>query len=568
MSRSWPTSDNRIPRASESQTDSRRNTKWWRRVSFLPLAVALVVGASLQAWGLSGKRSLLHDEVISYLVSTGHRGEFDQTIRNELPPYGTWVPAREWRKFIRPDEPLCFGRIGQDLAETDVHPPLYFWLLHVWNFVVGVHIWAGPLLNILISLLSAIALFGLARLVLQSVFLSGFVSLIWIASPNILATSLVTRQYSLLGFVAILFVWSVLRCCQTDRPLNWKSLFGIGFCTAAGLLTHYHFPILIAGCGVIAIARLGRGHMRRLAKLSVAVLLGLVFFVVLHPRFAQSIETMQQRTAKIRQTQRDFTGRADLVVERYAAFLLDRKSLPRGWAPHSDHIMLAVTAGFLGFGWFGARRRRDLNPDERWLASNRRSVLFLLVWTGAINVGLFLAGFSPPHAMNYYHPAIVWPWFAFLPVIACYRCTRRSTGLLLTTTIIVLTAGVLHTRSARKREPPTASILAIRNLAEPIIVDTVLAGSVLRTVWLLRDDVQVLAAHPHFFLHNPERWVDRLRPGSVYVWIARRANADLLETRKRIAYLLMHRFGLHPWKRLFWNLGTAHEVVPREALRR
>ena len=44
--------------------------------------------------------------------------------------------------------------IGDDLARYDNHPPLYFWLLHVWIALFGLNLHSGVLLNIGIALVT------------------------------------------------------------------------------------------------------------------------------------------------------------------------------------------------------------------------------------------------------------------------------------------------------------------------------------------------------------------------------------------------------------------------------
>jgi uncharacterized membrane protein len=95
------------------------------------------------------------------------------------PHFGEWTPASHWKKLLLIDEKFCFQKISRDLARHDIHPPLYFWALHTWCIVVGVHHWAGLSLNLLIFIFTAVVLFQLARSTLSNDLSAAAVVLLW-----------------------------------------------------------------------------------------------------------------------------------------------------------------------------------------------------------------------------------------------------------------------------------------------------------------------------------------------------------------------------------------------------
>ena len=97
------------------------------------------------------KRSLTGEESISYLAAACHQGDYARLAVTAQPPVGRWVAAAEWKVLLRPDRALCLGELARDLAREDIHPPLYFWLLHAWALLFGVGLWTGPSLNIAIA---------------------------------------------------------------------------------------------------------------------------------------------------------------------------------------------------------------------------------------------------------------------------------------------------------------------------------------------------------------------------------------------------------------------------------
>lgn len=80
------------------------------------------------------------DEIITYLCATGNSGAFENVIKHRY-PYGELVGASEYKSFFEIKEPFCFRRIASDLCTNDLHPPLYFWLLHLFVLNLGVHIY-------------------------------------------------------------------------------------------------------------------------------------------------------------------------------------------------------------------------------------------------------------------------------------------------------------------------------------------------------------------------------------------------------------------------------------------
>ena len=131
-------------------------------------------------------------------------------------------------------------RITHD-AGHDIHPPLYYWLLHFWvrafgNSEVGLRslsALSGILLVALIYLLGE-HLFG------QSVGLAAaFTAAL---SPFQVYYSQEARMYILLALLGATLVYTLLRYLGSEK-LIW--LIGFILSAVAGLYTHYSFPIVL-----------------------------------------------------------------------------------------------------------------------------------------------------------------------------------------------------------------------------------------------------------------------------------------------------------------------------------
>src|SRR5688572_7386466 len=118
------------------------------------LALGFVIAAALgeRIPQLRAKRIISFDESISYLVATCNEGAYAE-VEEPGGPYGRWVTAGEWRRFLQVEEVGCLATIRQDLVQTDIHPPFYFWLLHGMVVLRGVSPTTGLELNLIFQVI-------------------------------------------------------------------------------------------------------------------------------------------------------------------------------------------------------------------------------------------------------------------------------------------------------------------------------------------------------------------------------------------------------------------------------
>lgn len=225
----------------------------------LLLGTVMVCGLCLLR--ISVLNTLSHDDGISYLAATGHQGRYATSI-----PAQRWVPARAWKAYWTPDEFGCFGRIGSDLGQYDIHPPLYFWLLHIWTYVFGVTLASGPALNAIIVILTIGAIFKVCLLLGISRLSAAVAAIAWGLSGSTLEAALPVRPYALLGLVVVVFIGAMLsfRVQAFDCALVWVSLSAL-----AGFLTHYHFSLVLGFTTVAIVASFLRSPQLRLADYGV-----------------------------------------------------------------------------------------------------------------------------------------------------------------------------------------------------------------------------------------------------------------------------------------------------------
>jgi hypothetical protein len=155
-----------------------------------------------------------------------------------LDPWGD-----EWFTVVTAPEPL--GQVVSAVAEN-IHPPLYFALLHYWIQVP----WP---VNLVASMRAMSAVWALSGTVViyylwlrrerpqfQAMFL-----LLWALSPCLLLHARMARSYSMELVLASLTIYTALRC--VEDPGNWKRLLAYIGSNTALLYTHYLSGFAVAG---------------------------------------------------------------------------------------------------------------------------------------------------------------------------------------------------------------------------------------------------------------------------------------------------------------------------------
>jgi len=133
-------------------------------------------------------------------------------------------------------------------AAADIHPPLYYWALHLWVRLFGSSEAALRSLSVLAGVVAVWAVWQWARRLGGSAFalLAAFLAAI---SPFAVAYSQEARMYMLLGAVTSLGYLALTDYIGEERAggrFPWKAGVGYALCCAGGLYTHYTFALVWA----------------------------------------------------------------------------------------------------------------------------------------------------------------------------------------------------------------------------------------------------------------------------------------------------------------------------------
>ena len=149
---------------------------------------------------------------------------------------------------------LPLPELFHHLQREDVHPPLYFLLLHFWR-LGGESPSYLRLFSVLMGVLTIPAVFFLGRLLFER--RAGLVAAFLLSlAPLHVEYSQIVRNYSLFILLTVLSFACLLRAVGTNRG-SWWSLYGIS--AAACLLTHYYSIIAILAQNIaVAVILLNR----------------------------------------------------------------------------------------------------------------------------------------------------------------------------------------------------------------------------------------------------------------------------------------------------------------------
>jgi mannosyltransferase len=167
---------------------------------------------------------------------------------------------------------LSVPKILQSTA-ADVHPPLYYFLLHYWMAYFGASELAVKLPSVVFGVLSIIVMYALGRQLFddRTGLLGAFI--LAVSAFNI-RYSQETRMYSLLVLLGLLSMYFFIRLFQRSTPLTWA---GYVISTTLLLYTHvYGLFLLIAQnlyvISLLAVSRKDAFWWRRWAVLQLVVI--------------------------------------------------------------------------------------------------------------------------------------------------------------------------------------------------------------------------------------------------------------------------------------------------------
>ncbi len=504
------------------------------KTAALILLVALGLGAWLRLGVVEAKGPMEHDDAISYLAASGHQGEFHTYIdEGAMITEPEWRQADFWQRMMRPEDPFVFGRIAEDLIDHDIHPPMYFWVLHLWMLVFGTSAGVGPALNVALATLTTIGVFLLGRTVVGDERYAALGALLYAILPGAVAVAFLARQYDLLALITVYFLWLVALVWEDGRvgPGRVGAAVLLG---AVGMLTHYHF-ILVAAFGLGALAYRLRDRMHALIALGGSAVGAVALTFLLQPRYLEPVlgisDALHEFTWRLfgfrwlRTLHTVSEGVAlpaplrDAISERLVPYYEATGGLLRWSTVALEVLVVAALVALLVAGW--RRRRRDAEPADRERADAGRvdrdrrpfPIRLAALWMFGVTAGLYLAFRSPQHAMTARYLAHTWPLLAVAATASLHRFVGGVRLQAAVAVALLAPLSLVTVHSLRVGNDPTPYLVR----AEALVFDNPARGIWLPFVWEASPGMPVFVDDAEHLLEDPDLWVDWIADDGMFV---------------------------------------------------
>ncbi len=163
------------------------------------------------------------------------------------------------------------SRVGQDLVglavETDMHPPLYYFLIHSWMPLAGQSEFALRFPAAFFGVLTLPLLYVVGRRMIgvQGALLGCAIAAL---SPFYLDFSQQVRMYTLMTFLALLSIYSFHRAFKDGRSIHWP-IYAVS--TSLALYTHYFAITILLVQALLAVLPLLTRWWRRSSALALGI---------------------------------------------------------------------------------------------------------------------------------------------------------------------------------------------------------------------------------------------------------------------------------------------------------
>ena len=288
-----------------------------------------------------------------------------------------WDEARNIEVATRP-----LARIAGS-PELDIHPPVYFYSLHLWTSTLGTTAFATRLFSAVFGTLTAALTYRLARSLAPGPVgrLSGLLALVLAAfAPFLLAEAQETRMYTFtwaLLAAGALSVWQATQAKSKRKAWLWWLAFAA--LSAASLLAHYATALILVTWAFWLLIWALRGP-DRLARLGTLALVGLVTILFCLPALSIAL----RQIPGYQNPNLTLPGVGSYLGQLARAFTLGEYAPPTAWL-WGRWLWLLLPLGGAILALRSPHHRAKLGLLALWLFGGLTAYYLLLTRQSAFN---------------------------------------------------------------------------------------------------------------------------------------------------------------------------------------
>lgn len=246
------------------------------------LAVLIIISAVCFLFA-GRKEGMFIDEIYSYGLSNSYYAPFVTDIKGG-DMRDTVMTRQELMDYLSVSESdrFAYGSVYYNQVQ-DVHPPLYYWLLHTASSLVPGQftMWSGLVLDYFIYMATLVALYALAVKLLESRPAALAAVCLYGLSVIGLSTMLMIRMYVLLAFFTVLLAYAAVCVLRQGRKRDYALL---GISIFLGLLTQYYFVFYAFFlCAALVLVLVFKKEYKKALGFALCAFAGVGIFVLVFP---------------------------------------------------------------------------------------------------------------------------------------------------------------------------------------------------------------------------------------------------------------------------------------------
>jgi hypothetical protein len=437
---------------------------------------ALVAAAVFLHWGVAARKSaglLEHDEAISLLAAAGKSQRVDE-LYDDMRLGPVVQPAGDLQDLLRPTGDVRAINVVRSLSQRDIHPPLYFLILHELGRL-GAESWTLP--RMFGTLMFLIAAWAAGRWIWPQAWgPARWLGTAWLLlTPAMMNIATELRQYALVYLGVVLSISALILLWEERRPVRHTLMLLALFPVI--LLWSQFGTIVWVALGLTAVAVHAAADLRRRWKLAAGSVAAAL--ILLTPLLLWTCRIYAVR------------GRPEPVPldDAYAGAVLPLSAgLAESWCclPWEWRETIAspvVVAAALAFAAVLLWRRGRSADWMLWGAA--------VIW-GVLWMVLLALGRVPPHAVE---PKQLAP-LTLVPVCVMVRAASRTQATWVRRALVGLLAVSVGGLSVRTWQmlgaPRDEALLTALREANCLIVDAPKRGYVLPLADKMKPDARVI----------------------------------------------------------------------------